>query len=960
MKILSHTLDYLEKKFPEVKINKRLKITQFWCPFCKKNSCQVIPNSGYKLICHACGNGHSMGTIIDVMKKLYNMSEDETVNDMKKVLNIEIVTEKEEIDLLDFYVSQEFDLVPIACNQKIPVEKDWPNKEHKKKAEWLEWLSQSLNIGVKTGKRSNITVVDIDKLPIPEPVASLLKDVKTLTQTTNKGVHYFFKYEEELPKSRIDRLSIDIENDGGQVVLTPSKVENKLREVIVAPIMVMPKELKAFLLTETKNSKIIMLGNTEEKLMQDIQNEDFNIDIIKEGNRNNVFMHLGGILRKELSTSQTKNVLTLLNKHFCNPTLNQKEFDNIIFQLDKYTNYDDKIVANKILQHLRIVEEANARDIRDSLGFAKKKVEDTLSFLLKEQYIIKKRGMFHIIKKVEWKDTFMNEGKEVDFKMPYFHDHAIFRDGDMIVIGAKQKVGKCFGKDTQILMSDGTIKNVQDIKEHEFVMGPDSKQREVLKIIRGKEKLYKITYNFGKNSYVVCENHLLSLKSSGKEDIITISVKDFLTKNKTFQLRSKLYTSQINFPERKLKLDPYFLGLWLGDGSSDSVGITSMDKEVIDYIYSYAKILNLQVSIYNKQKNKAKTYAITTGKVGGNHEVYTLRNLLQDMTLLNNKHVPEIYKTSSKEQRLQLLAGLIDTDGSKVRNRTVSFCNKNKQIIDSTIYIARSLGFRTTTREKYVKGEKYYIIRISGDIHLIPTKINRKQSKQCASTKNPTYYGFTIRSLDVDVGDYYGFEVDKDNLFLTADFVVQHNSHIALNIIKRLVAQGKKPYYINLESGNRFATISKSLGLVEGDFWNATHFSPEQVEIEKNAITIIDWLLPDDYAGTDKLYQYFAQQLVKNGGILIIFVQLKDNGDFFAKNMIAMFPAFVCRYFYTNEDRGTEGAFSLDYMREGRYNTKKASIPCVYDWSTKELKRVDEMKDYNLNGNYNDEIPDVI
>jgi hypothetical protein len=56
-----------------------------------------------------------------------------------------------------------------------------------------------------------------------------------------------------------------------------------------------------------------------------------------------------------------------------------------------------------------------------------------------------------------------------------------------------------------------------------------------------------------------------------------------------------------------------------------------------------------------------------------------------------------------------------------------------------------------------------------------------------------------------------------------------------------------------------------------------------------------------------------------------------------------MFPAFVCRYFYTDEDKGVEGRFQIDYMREPKFSAKRASIPCIYDWNSKELKRVDEL-----------------
>ena len=70
--------------------------------------------------------------------------------------------------------------------------------------------------------------------------------------------------------------------------------------------------------------------------------------------------------------------------------------------------------------------------------------------------------------------------------------------------------------------------------------------------------------------------------------------------------------------------------------------------------------------------------------------------------------------------------------------------------------------------------------------------------------------------------------------------------------------------------------------------------------------------------------------------------------SFFAKNMIAMFPAFVCRYFYgqtpKGEDTPGEGFFQVDYIREPMTRQKKAVLPCKYDWDTKKLIRVSELE----------------
>jgi hypothetical protein len=330
-------------------------------------------------------------------------------------------------------------------------------------------------------------------------------------------------------------------------------------------------------------------------------------------------MHLGGILRKELNIVQTTSVLNILNRHFCKPQLSTRDFNDIVKSLDKYISLEGEEIASTILRYLRIVEEATARDVKEALGFKKEQIDSSLSWLVKEGYAYKKSRIFHVTKRADWKDTFLDEGKVIDYQMPYFQDTAIFRDGDMTVIGAKTKVGK---------------------------------------------------------------------------------------------------------------------------------------------------------------------------------------------------------------------------------------------------------------------------------------------------------------------------------------------SHIALNIIKQLVSQGKKPYYISLESGNRFVSIAMALGMKEGDFYWCVHFRPENIELEKGAITIIDWLLPSDYAETDKLYKYFAEQLVKNKGTLIIFVQLKDNGDFFAKNMIAMFPALVTRYFYDDDEKGDTGYFIVDYMREPRVHKKRHKIPCKYDWDTKELTIVGNAIEEEDNGSF--------
>jgi len=175
-------------------------------------------------------------------------------------------------------------------------------------------------------------------------------------------------------------------------------------------------------------------------------------------------------------------------------------------------------------------------------------------------------------------------------------------------------------------------------------------------------------------------------------------------------------------------------------------------------------------------------------------------------------------------------------------------------------------------------------------------------------------------------------------------------THIALNILKQLVNQKIKPNYISSEPGNRFSKIAMTLALKEGEFKWCNHYRPEQVELEDETVTIIDWLLPENYAEVDKLYSRFAQQLDKHGGLLFIFTQLKKDGSFFAPNMVDFFASIACTYnhesysdksgkkVYDNENT----YFLTNKIRESRTGRQIIKIPTKYNKDTKLLELRDE------------------
>jgi len=349
-------------------------------------------------------------------------------------------------------------------------------------------------------------------------------------------------------------------------------------------------------------------------------------------------------------------------------------------------------------------------------------------------------------------------------------------------------LGKCFQKGTKILMFDGSIKNVENIKRNDCLMGFDNKPKTVTKTTTGYEKMYAVSRPKHKD-YIVNESHILSLQFTGlkdkkvtdnkgnkynSHDYINIDIKNYIETTNHFKHVAKGYCQKINFPEKEIIIDPYFLGLWLGDGNSHQLLITTPDVEIIEYLSSFAKDNGYELSKHEDKRSKADGYLLRNFK-----KKDFIRNYFKE-NFFYNKHIPFEYSRNSEYNRLQILAGLLDSDGYLHSNdhSTFEFSNKDKKITEEVAFISRSLGLTVTERTKYNKkyDRNYYYCRIFGDTTIIPTKIKRKQS-QCNKNKNNLRHGIKLKELGVE--KYYGFTLlEEDKRFLLDDFTVVHNTFI--------------------------------------------------------------------------------------------------------------------------------------------------------------------------------------
>lgn len=341
-----------------------------------------------------------------------------------------------------------------------------------------------------------------------------------------------------------------------------------------------------------------------------------------------------------------------------------------------------------------------------------------------------------------------------------------------------EEAGKCFAKGTRFVMFDGSIKNVEDIIIGDILMGPDSKPRTVLATKQGRDEMFKITPGNGE-SHIVNSKHPIRIiyrKAYGnivREELVTAP--DYIKMIQEHPRWRECYALEktgVEFEHKDVLIDPYIFGLWIGDGASDDSYITNEDPEVIETIYKYAEDHNLRITIKDNKNSKAKDYRFTRLETETNN---WFRQELSRLGVLNNKFIPKDYIVTDRKSRLEFLAGIIDTDGSfDSRKGNFEIAQKNPYITAGIVYIARSCGLKTTVTERVIKDTIYYRIMILSNAWEIPTKITRKQCKEYTTLqKNPLECRFDVESIGVD--DYYGFEVDGDQLCLLEDFTIVHN-----------------------------------------------------------------------------------------------------------------------------------------------------------------------------------------
>ena len=290
-----------------------------------------------------------------------------------------------------------------------------------------------------------------------------------------------------------------------------------------------------------------------------------------------------------------------------------------------------------------------------------------------------------------------------------------------------------------IPLANGQFKELKDIVDGDILVGQNGQPTTVVKAheIQLPKKAYSIEFSNGEVIRAGGE-HLWTIRNQRgiRKTVDTDYIFGYMSKYK-----QPVYIDRVNKPlagiHKELPLDPYFLGLWLGDGGSWQNVFTTEDKEVLDYVNNWATSRGGYVEQTKHQNSgKALTYCIKDTDLTDICIELGIRKTRYENTGV--KHIPEMYFEASYEQRLELLRGLMDTDGCHHSGGFCIFTQKEGRLCDDVIRLAKSLGWDVTVHEtnpcEFAKpNTKYFNIGISALDN--PFKLSRKANKWKRQTR---------------------------------------------------------------------------------------------------------------------------------------------------------------------------------------------------------------------------------
>lgn len=334
--------------------------------------------------------------------------------------------------------------------------------------------------------------------------------------------------------------------------------------------------------------------------------------------------------------------------------------------------------------------------------------------------------------------------------------------------------------DTEIPTLDGWS-TIADLQEGDIIFDKDGNPTKILhKSEIHHNPCYKITFDNG-DTIVADHEHRWEISFSTAKNskyhgeyrtqvMTTEEIANYLEnlpeKRTSYDIPKIVNPRPLNLENKELPIDPYVLGCWLGDGSKQCGAITNETNNVLGEIQRRGYNLGDDISA----EDKTSTYTILG-----------IYGKLKELNLINNKHIPDIYQRASYEQRLDLLRGLMDTDGyyNPKRKRFVMETSQEWQCYDF-IKLLASLGIKSTKFDiiKKLNGKEFHEYSINFSTRGLNPFLMRNQE-----IEYPTRDACTYRNIDkvelVETVPTQCLEVDSpSHTFLcTNKMIITHNTN---------------------------------------------------------------------------------------------------------------------------------------------------------------------------------------
>ncbi len=442
------------------------------------------------------------------------------------------------------------------------------------------------------------------------------------------------------------------------------------------------------------------------------------------------------------------------------------------------------------------------------------------------------------------------------------------------LISHEMGLGKAQPLYSGVLTPNGWIQ-MGDIKVGDSVIGSDGKPKEVLGVFpQGFKDIYEVTFNDG-TSTRCCNEHLWNVNTNirnwRKNPYQTKSLQTIMNEGLTFNNGNHKHyipiVKPIIFSERELKIDPYVLGCLLGDGCitvKDSIGFSSSDKELINEISSR---LPEKHNVVKNGSSNIDYYLTANGR--NNYVNQALKTYKLKGCDSYDKFIPNDYKYSSVEQRVEILQGILDTDGHSRKDGIVEITLASKQLIEDIQFIVQSLGGIGRLKEKWIMYEGikklYWRLHIKLPPKFIPFKLKRKIGTFVAPTKYlPNRAISEIKYVGKELAQCILVDSD-DHLYVTDNCILTHNTlasilYVEMNGFEKVVVitpnSLKFNYYYELQKfTNSLAHIvnwrHNNCGIQDAKYIivNYDFFNPARSKSEKNDRFLIKW----NKLGIDKI-----------------------------------------------------------------------------------------------------------